>query len=193
MDLMISLVIVAMEISQPLKLFIFLGFFILLGFSYAKRIKTVSSIVCSGSNKTWVLSECYVKPVSKHQSGFNIVLDMNKKVDKIMVYYDFCVKLGKGFRTIVKGDNVEICRFFNGTNVGLMKYAMSMLENFPAKALAPCPKEGHLEFLNITIGKPGDKKMAPTTNYSLFLRLHNENDDNLGSIKLFIDVLSVRD
>ncbi|CRK87646.1 CLUMA_CG001442, isoform A [Clunio marinus] len=182
-----------MEVSKALKLFLFLGFFVLLRISYAKRISSFTSISCSGSNKTLVISECYVKPVSEHQSGFNIVLDFLTKVNKLMIYYEFGAKLGKSFRTIAKGDDIEICRFYDGMTVGLMKFAMGMLEKFPKKALGPCPIEGHREFLNITIGKTDAKKNAPTANYSLFLRFHNGNDDNLASIKLSIDAFNVQD
>ncbi|CRK87645.1 CLUMA_CG001441, isoform A [Clunio marinus] len=182
-----------MEVSKALKLFIFFGCFVLLGISYAKRISSFTSIICSGSNKTLVISECYVKPVSEHQSGFNIVLDFLTKVNKLMVFYEFSAKLGKSFRTITKGDDIEICKFFNGTNVGLMKFGMGLLANLPKKLLGPCPKEGHHELLNITISRPGAKKNAPTSNYSLLLRFHNENDDNIALIKLFVDVLTVQD
>ncbi|CRK87644.1 CLUMA_CG001440, isoform A [Clunio marinus] len=145
------------------------------------------------SNKTVVISECSVKPVSKHQSGFNVVLDFITKVYKLMINYEFGAKLGKSFRTIVKGDDVEICRFFNGTNVGLMKYAINVLANLPEKSLGPCPKEGHHEFLNITIGGAVDKTVGPTNSYSIFIQFHNENDDNIASIKLFLDIFSVKD
>ncbi|CRK88586.1 CLUMA_CG002454, isoform A [Clunio marinus] len=74
-----------------------------------------------------------------------------------------------------------------------MKFALGVLNDFPKKSLGPCPKEGHHEFLNLAVRQMKTKTMSPTAFYSLFIKLYNEMDENIISIKFAIKASSVQD
>ncbi|CRK88585.1 CLUMA_CG002474, isoform A [Clunio marinus] len=163
--------------------FIIFGVFIIFQFSDAKRVLSYTSIACSGSNKTVVISECYIKAVSKRQSGLNIVLDFIKKVS-----YDFGVKFGKVYRSLAK-DDIDICKFLSGTQTSVMKFVMNLIKRtLPKNLLEPCPKFGCYKLFNVTADLPSFRRAAfPNVSHSVFMHFHNSDDKNISSIQLYAE------
>ncbi|CRK88587.1 CLUMA_CG002471, isoform A [Clunio marinus] len=177
----------------------FLILFVIIGSSEvwklynAERILSYTSISCAGSNKTILISECYVKPVSKQQSGLNVVLDFIKTVNSAKLSYDFSVKIGKRFVSLINGDNIDICSFLSGTsNTTSIKYAMNLVKHaLPKGSLHPCPLLGHHELLNITVGRPGSNLVLPGTTYKLYFWFYNENDRNITTINITLNSVNI--
>ncbi|CRL00141.1 CLUMA_CG013418, isoform A [Clunio marinus] len=186
-----------MKVFKTLTLSMILGALGILHLSWAKRVISFTSVTCSGSNKSMMILECSVKPVAEEQNGLNIVMDFFKKIESFVLTYNFSIKIRKGFRSLVNGDKLDVCKFLNGTKTksNVMNYVMDMVKHtFPERSLRPCPIIGRHDLVNITAGRPGSTATVfPESSYRVTMKYSSKEDDNIISILLYVVAKDIKD
>ncbi|CRK88588.1 CLUMA_CG002479, isoform A [Clunio marinus] len=172
-----------MKVFKALSFFIILGAFHFSRFSDAKRVITYPSITCSGSNKTAVITECYSRLVAKETHGFNLLA------------YDFSMKIGNNFQTLISGSDIDICEILSGKQSNAVRYGLNIIrKSIPKRSLRPCPLSGHHDLVNITAGRLDSKASnIPEATYLCSLRFFNDDDQNVASLKIVAESKDVQD
>jgi len=157
----------------------------------SSKVLKFKSIKCSSSNKTLAPDyKCFIKAYSRRNTTINmsgtIMSPIYDAKGHLLLTYEY-MKKGNP-RTMINA-TADVCSFLNGTKSDvLMKWVIGIIGHYmPAGLVHSCPYVSYLTCYGLSI--VGDTaNFWPDGLYTFDLRLFNQMDPNLYSVKIEIQV-----